>query len=90
MHRLRIDDFRWPKGIEEKILRKHGFYADEVEESFFHPEGKLRKESDRCRLFSRTYSGDYIIVIFEYAVRIVTIISAREMASSEKHLFRRK
>jgi uncharacterized DUF497 family protein len=90
MHSLRIEQFRWPRGIEEKVLRKHGLFPDQVEESFFHPEGRLRKEGERYRLLSRTYSGDYILVIFEYSLRVATVISARYMTDTEKRLFRRK
>jgi len=90
MHRLPIERFRWPPGIEEKGLAKHGLFAEEVEESFSHPEAKLRRTGDRYILLSRTYAGSYIIVILAFAARIATIISARKMTAGEWRLFRRK
>lgn len=87
---LRVERFRWPAGIEDKVSRKHGLDRDEVEESFFHKERKLRKAGHRYRLFTRTDSGGYIVVIFELAARTATIISAREMTDTERRFFRRK
>lgn len=87
---LRVERFRWPLGIEDKVLRKHGLEREDVEESFFNRAAKLRKRGDRYRLFTRTDSGDYIVVIFELAARTATIVSARGMTASERRFFRRK
>lgn len=87
---LRVERFRWPLGIEDKVLRKHGLDREDVEESFFHSEAKLRKSGDRYRLFTRTDPGDYIVVVFELAARTATIVTAREMTPSERRFFRRK
>jgi len=85
-----IERFRWPPGIEEKVLIKHALLREEVEESFFQPEARTRKTGDRRILLSRTYAGQYIMVVFTFADRVVTIISARAMTDSEKQRFRRK
>ncbi len=87
---LRVERFHWPTGIEDKVHRKHGLDRDELEESFFHRLGKLRRSGERYRLFTRTDSGDYIVVIFELAARTATIVSARDMTASERRFFRRK
>lgn len=83
-------DFRWPAGIEEKVVTKHGLLPEDVEESFFHPAAKLRRAGDKYRLFTRTGSGDYVVVVFELAARTATVVSARRMTTSERRFFRRK
>jgi len=90
MLNVRIDQFIWPAGIEDKVRAKHGLLREEVEEAFFHQEAKSRRIGDRYMLLSRSAGGNYIVVIFEFAARTVTVISARPMNNREKRLFRRK
>lgn len=90
MHRLPVERFRWPPGIEEKVLIKHGLLRDEVEECFFHPERKRRKARGRRIFLSRTEAGRYVLVVYTFDDGLVTIISARDMTDSERRRFRRK
>ena len=32
----RVEGFRWPPGIRDKVYAKHGLERDEVEEAFFY------------------------------------------------------
>jgi uncharacterized DUF497 family protein len=91
MKHFEIEEFRWPVGIAEKVLIKHELFPEEVEDSFFHREAKVRRKGDRYILLTRTIGGGhYIIVIFAYTRGIATIITARFMTDSERRLFRRK
>jgi uncharacterized DUF497 family protein len=84
------EGFRWPPGIEEKVLVKHGLLQDEVEECFFHPELRRRRSRGRRILLSRTEAGRYVLVVYDFEDGVVTIISARDMSDSERRRFRRK
>ena len=90
MHNLKIDAFNWPTGIPDKVLIKHELFPEKVEESFFHHEARVRRVGKRLLLFSRTDSGEYIIVVFIYAARIATIITARPMTTRERKSYLRK
>jgi len=85
-----IERFRWPFGVEEKILVKHGLLREEVEEAFFHPELRRLKARGRRLLLSRSDAGRYILVVYALENEVVTIISARDMTASERRRFRRK
>ncbi len=91
MHQFDIEGFRWPPGIAEKVLVKHELFPEEVEDSFFSRDAKVRRtRAGRYLLLTRTNSGDYIIVVFAYFRRIATVISARLMTPGERRLFQRK
>jgi len=92
MHDFEIDRFRWPDGIPEKVLVKHGLFPEEVEESFFlpgatikrHPRRRsLRSGRHRYILLSQTERGEHIMVVFAYANRVATIITARPLTMAE-------
>jgi uncharacterized DUF497 family protein len=85
-----IDHFKWRPDIEDKVFAKHGLRRAEVEECFFHPEARIQRRRDRRLLLSRTYAGQYVMIVFTFADSILTIISAREMTDSERRRFRRK
>ncbi len=85
-----IDEFRWPPGIEEKVLVKHGLLRHEVEECFFNQEQERRRSRDRRVLLGRSDAGRYVMVVYIMEHRVATIISARDMTESERRRYRRK
>jgi len=84
--------FLWPTGVPEKLESKHGVTEDEVEEAFFAQFAKVRRQrAARHYLLSQTDSGRYLIVWFDWSPPDTAIIvSARDMTTKERRLFRRK
>jgi uncharacterized DUF497 family protein len=85
-----IEGFRWPRGIEEKVFTKHGLSGYEVDDAFFRRAAKVRRTGERFLLLSTTGAGAYIIVYFEYAADEATILTAREMTTTERQRYKRK
>lgn len=85
-----ITRFRWPRGIEEKVRIKHGLSRDEVEECFFDPRQKRLKGRGQRILLGRTDAGRHVMIVYAFEDHVVTIITARDMDSTEKRRFRRK
>jgi uncharacterized DUF497 family protein len=87
-----VRTFRWPHGIRDKIEAKHGVQQDEVEESFFHTTARTRRTGgSRHLLLSQTPSGRYLFVAFDWEPPgLATILTARDMTTAERRLFRRK
>lgn len=83
---LEIDD-----QILEKIESKHDIRFEEVEEACYREEVHVRRGRDGLyKLFSRTNSGRYILVVLVHrGGRTWKIVTARDMTDSERILYRK-
>ena len=86
----RVEEFRWPPGIQEKVYSKHGLEQEEVEEAFFYRRSLVRKSGAKYLLYTRTDEGRYSMVVYSQFGRIATVISGREMTPAERRMFGRK
>jgi uncharacterized DUF497 family protein len=86
-----IEGFIWLAWVVEKISRKHGVIAEEVEEAFFNIPRKVRQaQEEKYILYSRSHSGRYLVVVFVWEDHHVVVISARDMTASERRFYSRK
>ena len=84
---LEIDD-----DILDKIEFKHGVQFEEVEEACLSDEREVRRTRDGLyKLFAQTDSGRYLfVVLIPVGDGVWRIVTAREMAESEKPAYRRR
>ena len=82
---------------ENKLERKHGVYAFEVEEvlrgdvRFFFVEKGYIEGEDVYRALGRTEEGRYLIVFFIYKQdRSALVLSARAMTQKERRRYGKK
>ena len=60
-----IEGFDWLPFIVEKLIQKHGAYAEEAEECFFNPPFKVRRDqAGKYLLYGRTEAGRYLLVVY--------------------------
>lgn len=88
--RLNFETFLWPGGIEEKVEVKHGLRRDDVEDAFFDARGFVRRGRGLYYLYSQTPGGTYVFVAFVRDGRTATVVTAREMTTNERRLYRRR
>lgn len=94
---MRIEGFIWLDEIEDKLARKHHVSVDEVEE-LFEDEPKFRfvekghrTGEDVYMALGRTEAGRYLAVLFILKLNNeALILSARDMAHSERKYYGRK
>lgn len=86
-----IEDFDWLPETVEKIIEKHSVQPEEVEQCFDTSEYKLlRTRNQSYQLLSRSYGGRYLTIIFAWKKNLIRIITARDMDSKERVIYRRK
>jgi len=88
---LKMKSFVWNDNNIEHI-GNHDVRPDETEEVFVSKYFLLKTRQGRYLVFGRTFSGRYLIVVFEFleGVKDVQVITARDMNEEEKRLYRRK
>ncbi len=87
---MKIKDIVCTREVNAKIIRKHNVDREEVQSVFenYHFDRKVKK--DRYLALGSSYSGKYLAVFFAFKNGTARIITAREMNTSEKRLFRKK
>jgi hypothetical protein len=87
----RIEGFIWLDWVVDKIDNKHAVEPEEVEETFFSRQIKVRKaESGKYQLYGRSSDGRYLFVVFTWAGQQVKVITARDMTQNERRFYARK
>lgn len=92
-----IDRLIWLPQFEDKIIRKHDVFPDEVEEVFlnrpryfFQQKGRVADE-DLYLALGQSDSGRYLVVLFILkSSRRALVISARDMNQAERRRYGRK
>lgn len=92
-----IETFIWLPQFEDKIIRKHDVFPDEVEEVFlnkprylFQQKGHVADE-DLYLALGQSDSGRYLVVFFVLKSRHrALVISARDMNQAERRRYGRK
>ena len=91
MVQQRIQGFIWLDWVVDKIESKHDVDTEEVEETFFGGQIKVRRaESGKYLLYGQSLDGRYLFVVFTWVGRQVKVITARDMTPSERRFFARK
>jgi uncharacterized DUF497 family protein len=88
---MKITNIIWLDRFVEKLWRKHGVTADEVEQVFnnrpqiqFIERGDVKGENV-YRALGQTYRGRYLAVFFiDKGANTALVISAREMSQRER------
>jgi hypothetical protein len=87
----RTQGFIWLDWVVDKISSKHNVEQEEVEETFFSRQIKVRKaESDKYLLYGRSSDGRYLFVVFTWVGPQVKVITARDMTQNERRFYARK
>jgi hypothetical protein len=87
----RIEGFIWLDWVVDKIASKHAVEPEEIEETFFSRQIKVRKaESGKYLLYGRSSDGRYLFVVFTWAGHQVKVITARDMTQNERRFYARK
>jgi hypothetical protein len=87
----RILGFVWLDWVIDKIDSKHDVEPEEVEETFFSRQIKVRKaESGKYLLYGRSSDGRYLFVVFTWVGQQVKVITARDMTQNERRFYARK
>jgi hypothetical protein len=88
---MKIDYFDWDdRNIEH--IEGHGVTPDEVEEIFLSKYLILKTRTGRYLAFGKTVTGRYLVAVFEISpqTKIIRVITARDMDSKDKKLYKRK
>lgn len=86
-----IEGFIWLDWVVDKLLQKHGVDPEEAEEAFFNKPYKVRRAaSGKYLLYGRSSDGRYLFVVFTWEGRRVKVISARDMAPTERRYYGQK
>lgn len=87
---LRIERIECSQEVADKLERKHGIRLVEVEAVLQSKTSHLRKTGGIYELYGQSYEGRYLFVVFRNRGRgIVMIITARDMTTGERRLFKR-
>jgi len=85
-----ISAFEWDDGNVDHTAR-HGFTPEEVEEVFVGDHKVRRTGQQRYIALGETLDGRLALVVFRRLPGgVVRVITARDMDSSERRLYRRK
>jgi uncharacterized DUF497 family protein len=91
---MRVHEIIWIAEVEEKVIRKHGVWPDEVEQVFQHqPHVRFMERGhepgeDLHAAFGQTAGGRYLAVFFILKrTGAALIITAREMTKKEKRSY---
>lgn len=94
---LIVHDLIWLEEVEEKIVRRHRVYPDEVEEVFLRRpyirfmERGHRPDEDLYAAFGQSDAGRYLAVYFILKPELAgLVITARDMTEKEKRTYGRK
>ena len=94
---MKISGIIWLREIVDKIDRKHRVLQEEVKEiltgssHFRFVEKGHQREENLYSALGQTNAGRYLIVFFVYKkTRQALILSAREMADSERRRYAKK
>lgn len=89
-HDMRIRSFDWDKHNMAHV-GKHHVDTDEVEEVFEGRHHLFRTGDGRCGVLGRSGAGRQLFVVFEHHGQgTARVVTARDMTSPEKKLYRRK
>ena len=84
-----IYEFIWDAAVVEKIIIKHGVLPEEVEQ-VFQAKSSIRSHRGVYIALGRNLAGRLLFVVFRLQdSKAIRIITAREMTSNEKRLYRR-
>jgi len=91
---MRLGRVRWPTGVAEKIVSKHGVEPYEVEQVLssrphlrYAERGEVPGE-DVYAAYGRTLAGRYLAVHFIYKRnRDTLVLSARDMTAADRRLY---
>lgn len=88
---MRILEIIWTAEIIEKLERKHGVTAEEVEEACSEPAAHIRKAREgRYAVLGRTDAGRYLFVIVAYqGGGIARVITGRDMEIRERDIYQK-
>ena len=89
---LRIEALEIDDHILDKIESKHGIDFAEVEDACLSGERHVRRGRDGLyKLFSRTGSGRYVLVVLaDQGEGVWKVVTAREMMDAERRLYIRE
>ena len=86
--------FTWDSGNTDKIRDRHGMTPAECEELFFNrplvveADEKHSSGEDRLYALGQNDSGRLLFVVFTIRVRLIRVISARDMSRKERRIYR--
>ena len=87
---MRIHNFQWDDKNTDHIVR-HNVDPEEAEEACYNHPLVLRGRQERYLVYGRTDNGRYLLVVGVYLGQgTMRVITARDMANSEKRLYKRK
>ena len=86
---MRIDGLLVDEHILDKIESRHGVTYDEDAETVFSPWRAIRRwNRDLVKVFGRTVSGRYLLVVIaDHHNGQWWIVTARDMTASERRLY---
>jgi uncharacterized DUF497 family protein len=94
---MRIHRVIWQPEIEDKLLRKHNVFVEEVEEVLFGKphirfvEKGHREGEDLYAAYGQTTAGRWLIVFFVLkGPHEALVLSARDMERKERRLYARR
>ena len=94
---MKISGILWLEEILDKLQRKHGVLAEEVEDvlcgrcQFRRIEAGRVQGEDLFAALGRTGAGRYLIVFFIHkATKEALVVSAREMTAGERKTYGKK
>jgi hypothetical protein len=94
---MRIEAVIWLDAIVDKLASKHSVETYEVDEllanepKFRFVENGKRADEDVYMALGQSDSGRYLVVLFIYKLsKEALILSARDMASTERKIYDRK
>jgi hypothetical protein len=88
---LRIEALEVDDQILDKIESRHGVPLDEVEQACYSPYRHVRRgRTGLYKVFSQSDAGRHLLVVLvDRGGGIWRIVTAREMTSQERRLYRR-
>jgi len=91
---MQVQEIIWLDEVEDKIIRKHQVWPDEVEEVLMaYPHVRFmerghRPGEDLYAAFGQTTGGRYLAVFFLQKPRkVALVITARDMTNKEKRRY---
>jgi len=88
---LKKSNLVWTNKVVEKIIGKHNIDPEEVEEVFDQDYLVYRARNNSYLALGQSFAGRYIAIFFKnLGEGNAKLITARDMVSKEKKLFRKK
>ncbi len=87
---MRIRGFDWDERNIDHMAR-HGVNPEEAEEACYNHPLILKTREPHYLIYGRTDDGRYLLVVGAYLGKgIIRIITARDMAETERKLYQRR